>query len=130
MDSSLEIRSLIFNEWLEEHTDHLDKDILKLLVFHRDGVLSSLYKIFSNPELRILWKDLDENEYEEFLLDKTLHKTFNFEGLLKVIENVPYHGEYQEFSVKKPWCKFLENFDAIKSEEITLLRKLKNLMLI
>lgn len=127
MDSEFRNKiQLIFNEWLEEHTDHLDKDILELLVFHRDGVLSSLYKIFSNPELRILWKDLDENEYEEFSLDKTLHKTFNFEGLLQLIENVPYHGEYHEYS-DKPWCKFLENFDAIASEEITLPEKVKKL---
>jgi ATP-dependent helicase/nuclease subunit A len=117
---------VIFSEWLEEHTAHIPDNILELLVFHRDGVLTSLYKIFSNPELRILWKDIDASSHEEFSIEKTLEKTFKFEGILDAINNPPYHGEYHEYS-DKPWCKFLEGFSNVSSLEIPLYEKHKKI---
>lgn len=116
---------VIFNEWLEKNAASYSSQIEELLVFHRDNVLNSIYKIFSNPELRILWKDLKEEEFEEFNIETTMEKIFIFEGYKDFLDNIPYHAEYPDYS-KQAWCKFLEGFDEAARGDDSLFNKVKN----
>jgi ATP-dependent exoDNAse (exonuclease V) beta subunit len=101
--------------WLSEKLDKLDPVLQELMLSQIGQVKSALRDIFSDPDLRIMWKDLAPQQLEELDFKTTYLEIIRFKGLNSFYEMDSGSSEVDDAGMKSAWWKFLnENANKLQ----------------
>ena len=98
---------LLVSAWIDQHFDEVDPAMQEMFLAGRDKIITNIYHLFSDPDLRVLWSTLKDNDLEQMDFVQTMHELLRISGHLDV-----YSADiaYEPTSKKKAsWQVFLDD---------------------
>ncbi len=120
---------LLFNEWVVNTFGTELKDLSAIDSFfinHKEEFVKSFVKIFSSPELRMLWKEMDVDSMLEYDWDEFMQVVFGEDQPCLLSKSIPELPDKAKGAWVEKYHKLKDYFESIDQWDLTSLIKLDN----
>ncbi|MBT3585721.1 MAG: UvrD-helicase domain-containing protein [Halobacteriovoraceae bacterium] len=105
----------IFKRWLEKRLNENTDDLfINIISANLKSFIDSITAVFASPELRLKWKNLQQDDFKFVTLEEFFEQYLSLTGLKKLADH-PSLGELDEIKKKPKWIGFIQGFISLQT---------------